>query len=65
MERNELQSRFDQLAQQRGTDLSSENVDEINQHFLVANEDLKEKNNVRQHSWSAYMTDFQVFSPVI
>lgn len=47
-ERNEIQSRFDQLARQKGADLTSEGASEINQHFLVANEELKEINQVKQ-----------------
>lgn len=47
-ERSEFQSKFDQLARQRGANLSSEGVDQINEHFLAANEELKNNNEVRQ-----------------
>ena len=49
-ERNEIQSRFDQLVRQKGADLTSEGASEINQHFLLANEELKETNQVKQLS---------------
>lgn len=52
-ERNEIQSRFDQLARQKGADLTSEGASEINQHFLLANEELKEANQVKQLSWNS------------
>lgn len=52
-ERNEIQSRFDQLARQKGADLTSEGASEINQHFLLANEELTETNQVKQLSWNS------------
>ena len=52
-ERNEIQSRFDQLARQKGADLTSEGASEINQHFLLANEELNETNQVKQLSWNS------------
>ena len=52
-ERNEIQSRFDQLARQKGADLTSEGASEINQHFLLANEELKETNQVKQLCWNS------------
>ena len=52
-ERNEIQSRFDQLARQKGADLTSEGASEINQHFLLANEELKGTNQVKQLSWNS------------
>ena len=52
-ERNEIQSRFDQLARQKGADLTSEGASEINQHFLLVNEELKETNQVKQLSWNS------------
>lgn len=52
-ERNEIQSRFDQLARQKGADLTSEGASEINQHFLLANEKLKETNQVKQLFWNS------------
>ena len=52
-ERNEIRSRFDQLARQKGADLTSEGASEINQHFLLTNEELKETNQVKQLSWNS------------
>ena len=46
-ERNEIQGRFDQLARQKGADLTSEGASDLNQHFLLANEELKETNQVK------------------
>ena len=48
MERNELQCRFDRLAQEGGANVRSEDVGQvIREHFVMENEELKDRNEVR------------------
>ena len=47
-ERNELQSRFDRLHEEGGAEVRSEGMGQvIREHFLMENEELKDKNEVR------------------
>ena len=58
MEKNELQSRFSCLLQERGADARSEGMGHvIREHFLMENEELKDQNEVRFHcQWYSVIT---------
>jgi len=48
MERNELQCRFDCLVQEGGAEVRSEGMGQvIREHFVMENEELKDRNEVR------------------
>lgn len=48
VERNELLCRFDRLVQEGGAEVRSEGMGQvIREHFLMENEELKDKNEVR------------------
>lgn len=48
MERNELQCRFDCLVQEGGAEVKSESMGQvIREHFVMENEELKDRNEVR------------------
>ena len=48
MERNELQCRFDCLVQEGGAEVRSESMGQvIREHFVMENEELKDRNEVR------------------
>ena len=48
MERNELQCRFDCLVQEGGAEVKSEGMGQvIREHFVMENEELKDRNEVR------------------
>ena len=49
LERNELQCRFDRLAQESGAEVKSEPGmgQVIREHFVMENEELKDRNEVR------------------
>jgi len=56
LERNELQCRFDRLAQNGGAEVRSEpGVDQvIREHFVMENEELKDRNEVRFYCIACY-----------
>jgi len=56
LERNELQCRFDRLAQKGGAEVRSEpGVDQvIREHFVMENEELKDRNEVSFYCIACY-----------